>query len=235
MEEVKLDVQLRSKVGSRTVKEIRRNGFVPAIVYGGSEHGPVPIKVELRSYAKIMRQLSGQSFIFHLNVLEGDKKVRDYSAIVKEEQTEPVSDDLLHIDFKRISLKENIEVKVQVNLVGEPIGVKQDRGSLDHTLWELDVFCLPTNLPKAIEVDVSELHIGEGIHIKDITLPDGVQTKHDPEAMIASVVAPMAEENATDAAEGEPEVIGEADRQERKETKEEEQAAKEADAEEKSK
>ncbi len=234
MEEVKLDVQVRKIVGTRSVKSTRRDGFVPAVVYGGGKHGPTSIKVDRRNYEKIKREHHGQSVVFHLNVLEGDKKLRDYSAIVKEEQFEPVSEGLLHIDFKRISLKEEIEVKVQIKLMGEAVGVKQDGGSLDQAIWDLDVVCLPTNLPEAIEVDVSELHIGHGIHVKDLKLPQGVTTKHDPDSMIASVVAPMKEaeeEPAESDTDAEPEVIGEKERQEKRETKEAEQAAKEQDAE----
>ncbi len=211
MDEIKLDVQIRNQIGSRKVKALRKENFVPAIVYGGKKQGPTPIKVDRRAYEHVMRLHQGQSVVFHLNVLEGEKKLRDYSAIVKEEQHEPVSDDLLHIDFVRISLTEEIEVKVSINVKGEAIGVKEDGGSVDHTLWELDVVCLPTNIPEKIEVDVTELNIGDAIHVKDIVLPEGVVTKHDPEAILASVVPPMKEVEvpAEGEEEGEPEVIGE--------------------------
>ena len=225
MEEVKLDVQIRKKVGSRSVKAVHREGAVPAVVYGGDRE-PTSIKVDLRTYQKIARQHAGQNVVFHLNVMDGDKKLRDYSAIVKEEQVNGVSDKLLHLDFKRISLKEEIEVDVTVKLIGEPTGVKKQGGSLDHGLWELDVICLPTNIPEHIEVDVSHLNIGDGIHVKDLVLPQGVRTDHDPEAMVASVVAPMREEeeDETEAGAAEPEVIGEKERQERKDSKEAEKS-----------
>ena len=234
MDEIKLDVQIRQIVGTRSVKAVRNDGYVPAVVYGGGKHGPTTIKVDRRSYEKVKRQHAGQSVVFHLNVLEGEKKLRDYSAIVKEEQSDPLSEELLHIDFKRISLKEEIEVKVPVKLVGEPVGVKQDGGSLDQAIWELDVVCLPTNLPESLEVDVSEVHIGHGVHVKDLALPAGVTTKHDPESMIASVVAPMKDADEEPTAEGdgdaEPEVIGEKEREEKREAKAEAQAEKEAEA-----
>ena len=123
-------------------------------------------------------------------------------------------------------MKEEIEVDVTVKLIGEPTGVKKQGGSLDHGLWELDVICLPTNIPEHIEVDVSHLNIGDGIHVKDLVLPQGVRTDHDPEAMVASVVAPMREEeeDETEAGAAEPEVIGEKERQERKDSKEAEKS-----------
>jgi len=211
MDEIKLDVQIRNQIGSRKVKAIRKENFVPAIVYGGKKRGPTSIKVDRGAYEHVMRLHQGQSVVFHLNVLEGEKKLRDYSAIVKEEQREPVSDDLLHIDFNRISLTEEIEVKVPISVKGEAVGVKEGGGSVDHALWELSVVCLPTKIPEKIEVDVTELNIGDAIHIKDVVLPEGVTTKHDPEAILVSVVPPMRDVEVPEEGEeeGEPEVIGE--------------------------
>jgi len=228
MEEIKLDVQVRDQIGSRRIKGLRAEDYVPAIVYGGKNKKPTPIKVDRRAYERVMRHHQGQSVVFHLNVKEGDKKLRDYSAIVKEEQHEPVSDSLLHIDFNRISLTEKIEVKVQVVTKGEAVGVKQDGGSLDHALWELDVICLPTNIPERIEINVSAMKIGEAIHVKDITLPEGVVTKHDPDSILVSVVPPMKEvEVSAEGDEGiEPEVIGEKKEGEEEEAKAEEKEEK---------
>lgn len=225
MEEIKLEVQLRNQLGSRKIKSVRREGFIPAIVYG-ADGGPTPIKVDQRSYEKIMRLHKGQFVVFHLNVLEGNKKLKDYSVILKEEQIDPVSDQLVHIDFHRISLTEKIEVKVPVATKGDPIGVKQGGGTLEHGLWELDVVCLPTNIPDKIEIDVSQLNIGQVIHVKDVILPEGVSTRHDPESLVVSVVYSMKEketEEAVTEAPKEPEVIKA--KKETKETKETKEAA----------
>lgn len=197
MEEITLDVQVRDKFGTRKIKSIYREDLVPAIVYGGKEKKTTAIKVDRRTYERITRQYHGQNVIFRLNVHEKEKKLRDYSAIVREEQHEPVSYQLLHIDFQRISLTEEIEVKVAIEAKGDAVGVKQDGGSLDQPLWELDVVCLPMNIPEKIEVDVSNLKIGDSVHVKDLALPQGVKTKHDPEAIVLSVVPPMKEEIET--------------------------------------
>ncbi len=211
MEEIKLDVQIREKIGSRKVKSIRREDFVPAIVYGGEKKVPTAIKVDRLAYERIMRQHRGQSVVFHLSVLEGEKKLRDYSAIVKEEQHHPVMDTLIHLDFQRISLKEEIEVKVPIEVKGEAIGVKKDGGSLDQPLRELNIVCLPTDIPQKFELDVSELNIGDSIHVRDIQLPAGVKTNHDEEALVLSIVPPMKEEVETPPEEEltEPEVTEE--------------------------
>lgn len=229
MEEIKLDVQLRDQIGTRKIKGIRRDDSVPAIVYGG-EKGPTTIKLDRRTYEKIMRHHQGQSVVFHLDVMEGEKKLRDYAAIVKEEQHDPVSDKLLHIDFKRISLTEVIEVTVPIESRGEAVGVKDDGGSLDHAMWELDIVCLPANIPEKIQIDVTNLKIGDAIHVKDIVLPDGVETKHDLESIVFSVLPPMKEEVETEGEEGiaeEPEVIKEKkDKEEIKEEPQEEKTEK---------
>lgn len=201
MEEIKLDVQIRNEKGRRRVKSIRANDFVPAVVYG-EKKDPTTIQVDRRKYEKIMRSHQGQSVVFHINVLEGDKKLRDYSAIVREEQVHPLSENLMHLDFQRISLKKELEVQIQVICVGEAIGVKRDGGSLDQPLHELDVVCLPTNIPEKIEVDVSELEIGDTIHVSDLKMPTAVRTNQDPETMVASVVPPMKDESEI-SAEGE--------------------------------
>jgi large subunit ribosomal protein L25 len=227
MEEIKLDVQVRDQIGSRRIKSLRREEFVPAIVYGGENKQAIPVKVDRRAYERIMRHHQSQNVVFHLNIMEGNKELRHYSAIVKEEQHEPVSDGLLHIDFNCISLDKEIEVKVPVTTKGEAIGVKQDGGSLDHAMWELDIICLPTKIPARIEVDITGLKIGDAIHVKDIVLPDGVRTKHEPESILVSVVPSMKEVEAPVAGEekAEPEVIGE--KKEGKEAAEEKAEEKE--------
>ena len=210
MEEIKLDAQVRIQVGSRKIKAIRRENAVPAIVYGG-ESKPTNIKVDRSNYERIMRHHHGQSVIFRLNVMDGENKLRDYSVIVKEEQHDPVSDKLVHIDFNRISLTKELEVKVPVETKGDPVGVKRDGGSLEHNLWELPVICLPTKIPQKIVVEVGHLEIGDAIHVRDITLPEGVRTKQDPDTILVSVIPPMKEEAMAPAEGGptEPEVLKE--------------------------
>ena len=143
--------------------------------------------------------------------MEEGKKIGDYLAMVKEEQRDPVDDHVLHIDFKRISLTEKISVKVRTVSKGDAVGVKQDGGSLEHVLWELEVVCLPTQIPQSLEADVSHLKIGDSIYVRDFKLPEGVTTKQSPDTIVFTVVPPMKEELAqpTPATGAEPEVIKE--------------------------
>lgn len=220
MEEVKLDVQIRSEVGSRNVQRVRRQDCVPGIVYGGKKK-TASVKMNRRAFERIRRQHHGE-VVFHINIMEGDKKLEDYSAIVKEEQHDPVTDEVLHVDFKRISLKEEIEVKAPIVAKGEAIGVKRDGGSVDQILWELNVICLPMDMPEEIVVDVNALEIGDSIYVKDIVLPASVKTKQDLEAIVLSVIPPRKEEEEipVEVEEGmEPELI-----KEKKEEEEEEVA-----------
>ena len=112
MEEIKLEVQKREEVGTRKIKELKREDFVPAVVYGGKDSS-THVKVDRRAYERIMRHHKGQSVVFHVDIMEGDKKISDSPAIVKEEQHDPVTDALLHIDFKRILLHTLIAHGVQ--------------------------------------------------------------------------------------------------------------------------
>ncbi|MCC6759260.1 MAG: 50S ribosomal protein L25 [Candidatus Omnitrophica bacterium] len=209
MQQIDLDVQVRDQIGTGKVRSIRRENFVPGIVYG-SKKEPTPVKVSRKAYERIRREHHGEAVIFRLNVLQGDKKLRDYAAIVKEEQHHPVSDQVIHIDFNRISLTDKITVKVAVHAVGEPVGVKRDGGSLEHVIWELDVSCLPTQIPHHLEVEVSKLEIGDSIHVRDLVLPEGVTTKNDPDSILVKVVPPMKEEApSAEAAPAELEVIKE--------------------------
>ncbi len=208
MEEVKIDVQIRSEVGGQKVKILRRKGeVIPGIVYGG-EDKPTPVHIDRRTYERVRRQHHGE-VLFHLNVMEGQKSVRDYSVIVKEEQHDFVTDKVIHVDFKRISLKEKIKVSVPLTPKGDPIGVKRDKGSLEHILWELEISCLPMDIPEEILVDVTALEIGDVICVSDIQLPPGVETKQDPESIVFSLIPPMreSEEVQTVEAGAEPEVI----------------------------
>ena len=230
MEEIKLDVEIRNDLGSRKAKRLRRDLFIPAIVYGAKQDS-TPLKVDRKTFERIARLHRGENVIYHLNVLEGSKKIKDYSAITKEVQHDPVTDRILHIDFNRISLTEKIEVKVAIEAKGEPIGVKQGGGSLEHVLWEINVICLPTQIPPSIEVDVSSLNIQDSIHVKDLILPSGVIAKNDPEAIVLTIAPPMKEVTPTEA-EGVPaevEVIKEKKKEPEAAKKPEEQAKESKD------
>lgn len=186
MEQIQLDVQLRKQTGTSQVRKTRRANFIPAVVYGAGQDA-APIQADRKIYERIARQHQGENVIFHLNVMDGAKKLADYPAIVRDVQVHPVHEQVIHVDFHRIDLTKEINVKVAVITKGEAIGVKRDSGTLEHHLWELEIFCLPTNIPHHIEVDITNLGIHDAIHVKDIKFPDGVRCAQDPESSVVSV------------------------------------------------
>lgn len=214
MEAIYLDMEIREEKEIGKSKILRRNNFVPCVVYGEKKK-TVPLKIERGRLIKFMHaHHGGENMVITLKILGLDKKKSDEKAvIIKEIQVHPVSDEILHVDFNEISLTKRIEVKVPIVGMGEPIGVKQDGGTLDQVLWEVEVECLPTQIPEKLTVDISGLKIDDTIHIKDLVAPEGVIIKHDVGAIVFSVAALFKEEALGEAgAEGaagasEPEVI----------------------------
>ena len=211
MEEITLDVQLREETGKAKVKDLRERGFIPAVVYGEGKTS-LSIKVSHHELIRLIHQHRLENAVLNLKIKD-DKKNKPRSCLIKETQYDPVTGDIVHVDFNEISLTKVIKVNVPVVAKGEPAGVKQEGGSLDHILWEIEVECLPTDIPKEIEVDVSNLKMGESIHVRDIKFPDNVKVINSPDAMVLLVSAPVKEEIPVEAVEGEeklePEVIKE--------------------------
>lgn len=208
MEEIFLDAQPREEIGRGQLKKLRDKGFVPGVVYAKGKDS-LPVKMSHRQLVQLAHQHRLENTVINLKV----KPQKPRSCLVKEIQYDPVLSEIMHVDFNEISLTEVIKVDVPVMARGEPIGVKQEGGSLEHILWEVAIECLPTDIPEKIEVDVSQLKIGESLHIKDITFPAKVKVLNDAEAIVLSVAAPLKEEVVAAVAEGEepqePEVIKE--------------------------
>lgn len=212
MEEIILEILAREELGKNKVKDLRTKGFIPAVIYAEGKES-LPIKVSHKQLLQLIHQHRLESAVINLKIKD-DKKQKSRSCLIKEIQYDPVKGDVIHVDFNEISLTKIIKVNVPVVAKGEPIGVKQEGGSLEHILWEAEVECLPTEIPKEIEVDVSQLKIGDTIHIEDITFPSQIKVLNAPEAIVFSVSAPIKEEEVVaPAVEGEekqePEVIKE--------------------------
>ena len=211
MEEIFLDAEPREELGKGRAKDLRESGVIPAVVYCSGKN-PLPIKVSNSVLLKLIHQHRIEGVLINLKVKEGAKH-GSRSCLIKEIQYDPVHGDIIHVDFNEVSLTKAIKVNVPVEAKGEPVGVKQEGGSLEHILWEIEVECLPTDIPKGIEIDTSALKIGDSIHIKDLTVPTGVKILNDPGAIVLSVTAPMKEEAPVAPVEGEekqePEVIKE--------------------------
>jgi large subunit ribosomal protein L25 len=220
MEELVLEAHLREESGKSKVKSLRRQGFIPAVLYGEGKK-PQAIKISSTDLIRLIHQHHAETAVVNLKIKDEAKKAKEYSCLIKDIQYDPVKSNILHVDFNQISLTRAIKVNVPVVSRGEPIGVRQDGGSLSHILWEVEVECLPKEIPREITVDVSNLKINDTIHIKDLGVPSGVKILSDAEAIVFSVVPPVKEEVVIPAEEAgaptEPEVI-----REKKEVPEEE-------------
>lgn len=237
MERFNITAELRADIGIKgTLKNLRKNGKIPAVIYGG-DGATVTLLVTEKEISSILRTSNAV-----IKIKYGDK---EDTVIVKEIQRNVVTDKLLHIDFQRILMTEKIKVKVPVKLTGEAYGIKVQAGILEYSMREINVQCLPTEIPKEIEVDITELHIGSGVRIKDLHT-EKVEVLDDPNQIVVSIVAAKEEVvepvAATEVAgPAEPEVIGKGKKPEEegeevpkeKETKEKEAKGKETKAEDK--
>jgi len=207
--EITVTAEPRSTRGKNEARRLRVRGLAPAVLYG-SQRDAVPISVNPKELQKILHSSTGHNTIFNLSV----QGLEDTPAMIVDWQNDPVREKLLHVDLKRIDLTQRIRVKVRVQTTGEPKGVKIQGGLLEIVNREIDIECLPDEIPELYTVDVAELMIGQHMRAKDIPLAGSVKLVSLPDQVIAHVVALKAEEEAAPAAEGaaaaapaEPEVI----------------------------
>ncbi|MGI8481216.1 MAG: 50S ribosomal protein L25 [Chthoniobacterales bacterium] len=204
--QVKLTAERRTALGRSAVRKLKAQGRVPAIIYGAKEK-PEALQVSRRDINAMLSHAAGENILVELEIA-GTNRL----ALVQEVQHSPVGGDVLHIDFHAVSMDEMIEADVPLEPIGTPNGVKNFGGLLEQSLRSLAIECLPRDLPDVITVDVSALNIGDGIHVREITLPSGVTTRVQPDLTAFSVLAPTVEEEpvvaAAEPAAG-PEVIRE--------------------------
>jgi len=207
MENFKLNSEMRDSSGKGVARKFRATGRVPAILYGHKEE-VVSLTVD-EAELKAILHVHPDSAIVDLTVAGG----HEINALVREVQRHPATGKLLHIDLQRISLDEKVRVDVEVTLVGDPVGVKEQGGMLEHGTRSVTVMCLPREIPDAIQIDVAALKIGDSVKVKDIAAGyAGLVFVDDAETTLASVVPPRVEAKpgegeAEAAAPAEPELI----------------------------
>jgi large subunit ribosomal protein L25 len=207
MAEVTLEVSKRDTTGKEVAKKLRREGRVPAVVYGG-HRDPVAISVDRKSVSELIQKSEhGIRSVFLLK-MAGTEQQRH--AMIKEVTIDPISRKMTHIDFVRVVMDEKVRVTIPVHLNGTAIGVKEG-GLLDFQVRELHVECLPNAIPDSFEVDVTPLGSHDYYRVKDLKAPEGVKVLDDPERVVVGVTHARAEVSDA-AAEGaattaEPEVI----------------------------
>lgn len=203
-----LEAVPRSSRGKNEARRLRASGKIPAVLYGGDQAGGTPIAVDPKALSRILHSDTGANTLISLKT-SGAPEVR---VMVREYQLDPVGNHLLHADFYRVAMDRRMQVAVPIVVRGEPRGVKQQGGVLDFVHREIDIECLPADIPEHIDVDVSELMVGQAVRVKDLTIDAKWMPVSEPEMMLVHVVMPKVEEvapavEAAPAAPAEPEVI----------------------------
>jgi|SRR5271165_4164598 len=204
-----LEAQKRESGNKNAARRVRAGGKIPAVVYGAGKES-APVAVDPRQVLRILKSESGHNTIFDLAL--GDDRVK---AMIVDWQFEPIKGHLLHVDLQRIAMDKKLTVTVPVVLKGEAAGVKQEGGILEQLLREIEIECLPADIPKSIEADVSQLTFGVELRVKDLPHSDKLKFLTNEDQMVAHittvkeevVAAPEAVAGEAAAAPAEPEVI----------------------------
>jgi large subunit ribosomal protein L25 len=208
-QQAKLTAQRRTHAGRNAIKKIKAEGLVPAVIYGAKQE-TIKLQVPGRALSEVFSRAAGENILVQLEILDGDDKTNTL-ALIQEVQHHPLKKDILHVDFQAISATEKMIAEVAIVAVGEAVGVRTYGGLLEHILRSFEVECYPKDLPEVIEVDVSNLNVGDSLHVKDLPLPEGVVAVTDGEQTVVAVVEPRVEAEEPVAAEAlaAPEVITE--------------------------
>ncbi|OGC32867.1 hypothetical protein A3J90_03880 [candidate division WOR-1 bacterium RIFOXYC2_FULL_37_10] len=195
MKKVNLEAQKREVTGKK-VSALRRNGLIPAVVYGHDMES-FQVSVPSKDFSRVIMGDAGTNAIIEL-------KINDdmFTVLAHQIQKDILSDNILHVDFLLIRMDEEIKTKVHVELIGESIGVKRDAGILVHNIREIELECLPDRIPEKFEIDVSNLNIGDNILVSDIKTQEGIKILADKDDVIVHISAPSKEEETPPPIEG---------------------------------
>jgi len=208
--DITVEAEPRATRGKNEARRLRAKDATPAVLYGGSG-GSIAVAVSPKELSRILHSKTGQNTIFNLSVKGGETA----PVMIVDWQSDPIKDTLLHIDLKRIDLSKRLRVKVPVHTTGEPQGVKLQGGLHELITREIEIDCLPDEIPEHFSIDVSPLMIGQSIRASEVPLSGSMKLVSPPDAVISHVVAlkaeaeptPAAAEGAAPAAPAEPEVI----------------------------
>ena len=223
--EATLEATARDSFGKNEARRTRRDGKVPAVLYGGDGKKATPISVAPKALSKILHSEAGQNTLIALK-LDG---AGDTRVLVKDFQLDPVTHAILHADFYRVAMDRMLQVTIPITVHGEPKGVKQQGGIVEFIRREIVIECLPADIPEHVEVDISELMLHQGVRVRDIATNPKWKPVTEGEAMLVHVIMPKAEEvaapaeaaAAATAAPAEPEVIKKGKKEEGEEEKKE--------------
>lgn len=203
MKEVTLAAKLRSETGKGAARQLRMAGNIPAVVYG-PETEAFSVEVAEKDLRNAVKEATSTSAIFDLDIDGKQNKV-----IIRDIQRDPVTSKVTHVDFHAISMNKPIHITVPIHITGTAVGVKTDGGILQTVMRELDVSCLPKDIPDHIEIDVDELSIGDSIHVRDIEVPNVTILSEERRTIVVVAAPTVTVEPETEEEEGEEGIEGE--------------------------
>ncbi len=210
MEKIALTAQIREKAGKGVARGLRRAQMIPAVLYS---HGKsTPIAMANKEVSSILNTRGGEHALISLK-LQGAKDAAERMALIKDYQVDPVNGGLIHVDLMEVAMDEKVRIPVAVHITGSAVGVKEG-GILQAGMRELEIECLPNQIPGSIDIDISALKINESLHVRDIQPAPGIRILTDPDATVATVQPPISDAKleamlaAAPAVEaGEPELV----------------------------
>jgi large subunit ribosomal protein L25 len=188
-EEFHVQVMEREELGKNASRRLRARGMIPAVVYGGGRE-PVGVEVDPRPVEAVLGSEKGLNSLIHLKL--GDRELKR-RVLLRDVQRHPVTEQLLHADFVRVEMDQVVDSAIPIELVGEPIGVKDEGGLLDFVSRSVDVRCFPGDIPTALTIDVSHLHVGQHVEASELPVPEKVELLTPPTDTICTVYGKKAE------------------------------------------
>ncbi len=186
------EATIRTQSGKGAARQIRRNGQIPAVLYGQGTSRL--IQLDPKSIQHILVTQAGSTGLISLTI-QGDEQAPQRTAVIQDVQQDPLDGSLLHVDLLEVSMDKPVRVTVPVHITGAvPIGVKRDKGVMHQSMRELHIECLPNVIPDQIDVDASALGINQGIHVRDLPAGEGIKILDDPEGMVVNVTVPISDE-----------------------------------------
>ena len=190
MEKIDLKVTVRKTTGNGPAKELRREGMIPAILYGPKAE-PLMLSVTTKELETILKTSNIGQVLLNLLIQNGKQKSR--TAMIKELQTQPVSGNLLHVDFYEVAMDQKIKISIPVVTTGQATGVEEG-GVLQMVRHEVEIFCFPNNIPESLEVDITGMSIGDSKHIDEVSIDESFELVDESNFTIVTVLSPKAEE-----------------------------------------
>ena len=196
MNERELWVEKRTETGKGPARRLRREGKIPAIIYGPGRE-PQPVVVDPKQVKKILRSPTGKNTL--LTLKSDDSELKGRKVLIKDQQIDPITDELIHIDLMEVKEDRPVRVRVPISFKGKPKGVERG-GILEEHIRELEIMCLPSQIPEILEVDISELDLGDSLHIRDLKL-EGIRVLTEGHLALVTIVAPEVAEAGEEAEE----------------------------------